>query len=50
MMQLTLKSPVAPRSLEVRWYEGWGHPHGDRGVKRMYGMRSSRGRGIKYGV
>ena len=42
MMHLTLKRLEAPGSLEVRWGGGWGHPHGDRGVGRRYGMRNSR--------
>jgi hypothetical protein len=31
MMHLTLKRLEAPRSIEVRWGEWWGHPHGDKG-------------------
>jgi hypothetical protein len=31
MMYLTLKRLKAPGRLEVRWGEGWGHPHGDSG-------------------
>jgi hypothetical protein len=31
MLQLTLKRLEAPGSLEVRWCEGWGNPHGERG-------------------
>ena len=44
MMHLTLKRLEAPGSLEVRWGEGrvWGHPHGDKGVGRRYGMWNSR--------
>jgi hypothetical protein len=29
MMHLTLKRLEAPGSLEVRWGEGWRHPHED---------------------
>jgi hypothetical protein len=28
MMHLTLKRLEAPENLEVKWVEGWGHPHG----------------------
>jgi hypothetical protein len=38
MMHLTLKRLEAPRSLEVRWGEGWEHSRGDRGLGRRYGM------------
>ncbi len=42
MMHLTLKRLEAPGSLEVRWGEGWEHPHGDRGFEKRYGMWSIR--------
>ena len=38
MIHLTLKRLEDP---EVRWGGGWGHPHGDRGVGRRYGMWNS---------
>jgi hypothetical protein len=38
MMHLTFKRLEAPGTLEVRWGEGWGHPHGDRGVGKRYGI------------
>jgi hypothetical protein len=41
MMHLILKRLEAPRSLEVRWDLGWGHPCGDRGVGRSYGIWNS---------
>jgi hypothetical protein len=41
MKHLTLKRLEAPGSLEVRWSEGWGHPHEDSGVGRRYGMWNS---------
>jgi hypothetical protein len=55
MMHLTLEKLEAPGSLEIRWSGGWVHPHGDRGVRRMYGMWNSQrvggeGRGMEYGV
>jgi hypothetical protein len=42
MMNLTLKRLEAPGSLEVRWGEGWEHPHGNKGMGRRCGMWSSR--------
>jgi hypothetical protein len=42
MMHLTLKRLEAIGSLEVRWGEGWGHPHRDRGMGRRYGIWNSR--------
>jgi hypothetical protein len=55
MMHLTLKRLEAPGSLEVRWGREWGHPGGDRGMGRKYGIWNSwrvdlEGWGIKYGV
>jgi hypothetical protein len=41
MMHLTLKILEAPGSLEVRCDGGWGHPCGDRGLERRYGVWSS---------
>jgi hypothetical protein len=41
MMHLTLKRLEAPGSFEVRWGEGWGHPHGDMGVGRRYRVWNS---------
>jgi hypothetical protein len=41
MMHLTLNRLEAPGSLEVRWSGAWGHPCGDRGVGRRYGMWNS---------
>ena len=42
MMHLTLKRLEDPGSLEVRWGGGgWGHPCGDRVVRR-YGIWNSR--------
>jgi hypothetical protein len=38
MMHLTLKRLEVAESLEVRRDREWGHPHGDRGVGRKYGM------------
>jgi hypothetical protein len=38
MMHLTLKKLEAPGNLEVRWGGGWGHPSGDRGMGRRYGI------------
>jgi hypothetical protein len=38
MMFLALKRLEAPGNLEVRWGREWGHPHGDRGMGRRYGM------------
>jgi hypothetical protein len=39
-MHLTLKRMEAPGSLEVWWGGAWGrgHPSGDRGTERRYGM------------
>jgi hypothetical protein len=55
MMHLALKRLEAPEILEVRWGGEWGHPLGDRGVGKKYGMWSSwrvdrvgGGQGIKY--
>jgi hypothetical protein len=40
-MHLTLKRLEVPRSLEVRWDLGWGHPCADGGgVGRRCGMWS----------
>jgi hypothetical protein len=39
MMHLIPKRLEAPGSLEVRW--GWGHPCGDRGMRRKGWMWNS---------
>jgi hypothetical protein len=44
MMHLTFKRQEAPGSLEVRWggkMGHGGHPHGERGLGRRYGMWNS---------
>jgi hypothetical protein len=40
-MHLILKRLEAPGSLEVRWVEVCGHPQGDRGMGKRYGMWKS---------
>jgi hypothetical protein len=48
IMHLTLKRLEAAGSLEVRWHGEWGHPRGDRGMGKKYGMwNSQRGNGRK---
>jgi hypothetical protein len=55
-MHQTLKRLEVPGRREVWWGDRWwgGHPHGDRGLGRRYGMWNSRiidsGGGVKSGV
>jgi hypothetical protein len=41
MMYLTLKRLEALGSSEVMWGRGWGHPRGEKGLGRRYGMWNS---------